>query len=181
RAAEARAGPGGVAGARGGRRRPRGREGRGPRAAGGVVPRIFDHYLRAWRSSMLGTGSPGVGLRRLAPGAGPDAVEARELLGGERDLERPEAPGHLFHRARSDDRRRDGGVGEQPGERDVGGRLAELAAEALVRLELRAIPLDALPEPLARAATLLRLLERAAEQAAPERAPRDDPDAVRAA
>src|SRR5205814_50190 len=114
-------------------------------------------------------------------GAGPDAVEARELLGGEGDLERPEAPGQLLHRARPDDRRADGGVGEQPGERDVGGRRAELAAEALVRLELRAVPLDALLEAFARAAALLRLLERAAEQAARERAPRDHPDAVRAA
>src|SRR5205823_6116899 len=89
--------------------------------------------------------------------------------------------GQLLHRARPDDRRGDGGVGEQPGERDVGGRLAELAAEGLVRLELRAVPLDALLQPFARPAALLRLLERAAEQAARERAPRNHPDAVRAA
>src|SRR5207249_1154651 len=36
-------------------------------------------------------------------------------------------------------------------------------------------------QPFARAAALLRLLERAAEQAASQRAPRDHPDAVRAA
>src|SRR5947208_1257739 len=113
--------------------------------------------MRAIGRSPAGAGSPGVGLRRLTPGTGPDAVEARELLGGERDLERPEAPGQLLHRARPDDRRGDGGVGEQPGERDVGGRLAELAAEGLVRLELRAVPLGPLLHPFARAAALLRL------------------------
>src|SRR2546422_9583348 len=113
------------------------------------------------RAIGAGTGSPRVGLRRLAPGAGPDAVEACELLGGERDLERPEAPGQLLHRARPDDRRGDGGVGEQPGDRDVGGRLAEPAGEAPVRLELRAGPLHPLLEGVARAAAPPLLLWRA--------------------
>src|SRR5439155_1482430 len=76
-------------------------------------------------------------------------------------------------RPRPDDRRGHGRGIEEPRQRHVGRLLAELAAEALPRLELRATLLDALPDPLARPPALVRLAEHPAEQSARERAPRD--------
>src|SRR4029077_3603012 len=60
-------------------------------------------------------------------------------------------------------------------------RLAQLAAESLVLLELGAVPLDRLAQPIGRAPALRQLAARAAEQAASERAPRDHAEPVRPA
>src|SRR6185436_10674466 len=127
------------------------------------------------------TVSPGVRLRRLAARPGEDLLETRQSIGGQLQVERTCAPGELVHRARPDDRRRHGRVVEEPGEPDVGRVGAELAAKRLVRLELRAALLDALLDALARAAPLARLPEGAAEEPPGERAPGDEPEAVRAA
>src|SRR5215204_1466908 len=87
---------------------------------------------------------PGVGLGGFSAGPGPDLVEPPESLVREGYLQGPQAPGQLLHGARPDDRGRDDGVVQQPGQRDVGGPLAELLTERLVGLELRAMLLDLL-------------------------------------
>src|SRR5581483_12062901 len=109
---------------------------------------------------------PGVRLGRLAAGAREDRVELPELLVIQLDLERAQAAVQLLDRARPDDRGGDNRVVQQPGQRDIGGLLAQLAAEALVGFQLGAILLDILLRLLARSPAGVGLLERAAQQPA---------------
>ena len=82
----------------------------------------------------LRTALPGVGLGCLAAGAGPDLVELRQRGIRQLDLERPQAAGQLLDRARPDDRRGDDRVVQQPGQRDIGGLLAQARGRSLRRL-----------------------------------------------
>ena len=96
---------------------------------------------RARRRPSARPRSPGVVLGcRLV--AGEDLVELGEGLVVELDLERAQRPVELLDRARADDRGGDGGPGQQPGQADVGGLLAELVAQVLVGLDLRAVLLE---------------------------------------
>src|SRR5262249_2579672 len=124
---------------------------------------------------------PGVRLRRLAAGAGPDAIEALEGLRGQRQLEGAQAAGQLVHGPRPDDGRGHLSAVEQPGEGDVGRRFAELAAETLVRLELPALALDRLLLAIGGTPAFGELADRAAEEAPRERAPRDQAEPMRPA
>ena len=81
-----------------------------------------------------------------------------------------------IHRARADDRRRHGLVGQQPDEGDTGGLLADGLAQRLPRLQLGAVPLDVLPHACAPAGR--RLVEHPAQQPPAERAPGDDAYAI---
>src|SRR5262249_49946230 len=68
---------------------------------------------------------------------------------------------------------------KEPGDGHVRGRVSDARRERLVALELSAVLLEELLLPLAPAsAAALRLLQRAPEKAARERAPRKDADAV---
>ena len=85
----------------------------------------------------------------------------------------------LLDGAGPDDRRGHDRVVEQPRERDVGRRRADLGAQLLPRFELRALRLDLRLHAVATASTTRGTVgEDAAEQPAAERAPRDDADAV---
>src|SRR6185369_4809291 len=78
-------------------------------------------------------------------------------------------------------------VGQHPGQRDVRRLLAELGAEALERVDLRAVARNhvlrplALPAPGAPVPAVPALALRAAQRPAAERAVRDQPQAVRGA
>src|SRR3954471_930077 len=123
-------------------------------------------------------GLPGVfDGRRLV--AGEDVVEPAQGVLVERHAERSQRALELLHRAGADDRRGDAGLLQQPRDPDVGRALPELAAETLVLLQGRPVVLEVLLGPALVATTALaRLLQRAGEQAAVQRAPRDDSHAV---
>ena len=78
------------------------------------------------------------------PGPGQIPSSAASVSAESRISSARRLAGELLDRARADDRRRHDRVREQPRERHVRRLLAELPAERLVRLELRAVPLDAL-------------------------------------
>ena len=101
------------------------------------------------------------------------------MLVREGDLQRAQAAGELVHGARADDRRGDRRLVEQPGQSHVGGRLADVLAEALVLLQFGAVRLDPFLDLLRGAAALLNFLQRAAEHAARQRAPGDQAQADR--
>src|SRR5262249_10813043 len=156
-------------------RSARGRPGsrRGSRRPGRSTPETWSRRPRP--------GLPAVRLGRLAARAGPDLVEPREGVRGKLEVQRAERAGELLHGPRTDDRRRHRRLAEEPGEGDVRGRVAQLAAEALVGVQLRTPFLDAPPDAVAPAAALRDPRARAAEQPARERAPRDDADPERPA
>src|SRR5262249_9536997 len=81
-------------------------------------------------------GSPGVGLRRGASGAGEDVVELLHRVGVELDLERAQGACELLLGARADDGGRDRGVRDEPRDRDVRGLLAQVLAEGFVALHV---------------------------------------------
>ena len=70
---------------------------------------------------------------------------------------------------------------EQPGQADIRGMLAQGLAERFIQLDLRAVLLERLLGLLARPASLLRFLQRAAQQTTGQRAPRDEAQAERLA
>src|SRR5438067_5458547 len=121
---------------------------------------------------------PGVGLGRGAARTGKDLVEPLERVVVEGDLERAQTAVELLERARPDDRRGDGRLREQPGDGDVGGLLAEVGAQLLPGLELVVQPVGRHLHAVGGAPALSGLADGAAEQAAAERAPRQDADAV---
>src|SRR3954447_7375773 len=126
----------------------------------------------------VGHQSPGV-LHGGGLVAGEDLVEPGEGVLVQADGERVQRALQLLHRARADDRRGDARPVQQPGEPDVGGRLAELAAQRLVLLQRRPVLLEVLlGAALVAPAALARLLQRPGEQAAVQRAPGDDADPV---
>ena len=84
----------------------------------------------------------------------------------------------LFQRAWADDRRRDRRIVQQPGQRHGARLLAEFTAEPLVALELGAVPVHLLDEIDVHAPASLRLAQRAAQQAAGQRAPWDQAQSV---
>ncbi len=90
--------------------------------------------------------------------------------------------GELIHGARADDGGGHSCVVQHPGEADVGGMFAKVAAEVFPLLDLRPVLLDALLHGFAGAATLLvHLFQHAAEHAAGQRAPRNHAEAIFAA
>src|SRR5438552_478329 len=114
--------------------------------------------------------SPGVRFGRLAARAREEAVELRERVLGEPELECAEARVELRQGARPDDGRRDGRVLQHPCQRHLGGRVAQLATERLVGRHPVTVALEQALLPLARAPALGRLLQGAAEQPPCERA-----------
>src|SRR5438128_3388221 len=125
--------------------------------------------------------SPGVRFGRLAARAREEAVELRERVLGEAELECAEARVELRQGARPDDGRRDGRVVQHPCQRHLGGRVAQLATERLVGRHPVTVALEQALLPLARAPALGRLLQGAAQEPSRERAVRNEPEAVRAA
>src|SRR3954454_21248533 len=123
-------------------------------------------------------GSPGVVLGG-GPVPGEDLVEARQGGFVEVDVERAQAAVELLLGARADDRAGHARAGEQPGERQVAGLVAELLGEGLGRLEGAAVLLQRLRgAPLEPPLALVLLADDSAEQSALQRRPRDDADAV---
>src|SRR4051794_15455319 len=122
--------------------------------------------------------SPGVVLRcRLV--ARPDLVEPREGLVVELDLERPQGIVELFDCPRTDDRSGDTWSRQQPGECDVRRLVSEVVAEVLVRLHLLAVlRQEVLRATFGAPLALALLLEHPAQEAAVQRAPRDDTQPV---
>src|SRR3954449_2911324 len=126
----------------------------------------------------VGHQSPGV-LHGGGLVSGEDLVEPGDSVLVKADSRRAQRALQLLHRARAGDPRGDARAGRQPGEPDVGGRLAELAAQRLVLLQRRPVLLEILlGAALEAPAALVGLPQRPGEQAAVQRAPRDDPDAV---
>src|SRR5204862_220971 len=123
--------------------------------------------------------SPGVRFGRLAARAREDAVELRERVLGEPELERAEARVELLQGARPDDGRRDGRGVQHPCQRHLGGRVSQLATECLVGRHPVTVALEQALLPLARAPALGRLLQGAAQEPSRERAVRNEPEAVR--
>src|SRR5690606_11452740 len=120
---------------------------------------------------------PGVVLRRGAA-AREDLVQLGQRLVVQLDLQGAHGAVELLQRARADDRRGDRRLLEQPGQPDVRGVLAQLVAELLVPLDLVAVLLQLREHAVGRRAALVDLTEHAAQQAARERAPGDDAQAV---
>ena len=87
---------------------------------------------------MLESASPGVCLRGF-PRTRPDLVEAFQHLGVQVHQQRPEVCLQFLDRSRSDDRGGDDRVAQQPGERNVRRRRAQLPAEPFVGFELVAV------------------------------------------
>src|SRR5690348_10192288 len=128
--------------------------------------------------SLILTFLPGVMLRR-SPVPGEQVVEPLEHVIVELEGHRAPRVVELLPGARPDDRPGDALLVHEPGQRDVGRVLAELVAEVLVRRDLLAVPLHGLLSPAREpAAALALLLQHAAEQAAFQRRPGDDPDTV---
>ena len=73
----------------------------------------------------------------------------RETQGAHRTIQ-------LLHRARADDRRRDGFLVQQPGERHIGLALAELCAQRIIGFQPGTIFLDVFFQIVVRASTDLR-------------------------
>src|SRR5690242_20842961 len=114
---------------------------------------------------------------RLVPGE--DVVEPLEHVLAEVDGDRVLRVVQLVLGARPDDRPGDAFLVQQPGQRHVGRLLAEFVAQRLVGRDLLVVPLQGIGGPAGLAAPALALLlQHAAEQAALERGPRDDADAV---
>src|SRR5690349_22595492 len=128
--------------------------------------------------SLMPAFSPGVMLRRGLV-AGEDVVEPLEHVLAEVDGDRVLRVVQLVLGARPDDRPGDALLVQQPGQRHMGRLLAELVAQRLVGRDLLVVPLQGISGPPGLAASALALLlQHAAEQAALERGPRDDADAV---
>src|SRR5215471_19415890 len=113
-------------------------------------------------------------------------LEETVLLLGEGDVHRAGGILQVVQVRRPDDRRDDARPGEEPRERDPGGRDAPLASclddpprdlEVLVDVELPGVGVALRPRRVAR----LSLSALPGEEAPAERAPRDDPDPVFAA
>ena len=121
---------------------------------------------------------PGVVLgRRLVPGE--DLVEARQHLVVERHVDGAQGRVEVLGRARPDDGPGHRRPGQQPGQADRARLLADLRAEVLVRLELRAAGLDRLGGAAGVAPAAVALLAHdATEQAALQRRPRDHAEPV---
>src|SRR6056297_2758799 len=124
---------------------------------------------------------PGTSPRRLAARAGENLVERLQGLRVQLDRGGAHRTLELIHGARPDDGRGDDRVVQQPGQRDFGGRMAYAAAQVFLALQLRALALDAGGEVLLGAPAAVVLLQRAAQEAAGQRAPGQQPHAVVAA
>ena len=110
---------------------------------------------------------------------GEDVIEPLEGIGVERDVKGPDCGVELFLGPRSHDRRRDGGLVQQPGEGDVTGFLAQLIGKVLVLLDLVLVLLERFRgASLGPPDALLLLLQHAAQEAALERGPWDEPQPV---
>src|ERR1019366_7264956 len=121
---------------------------------------------------------PGVVLRGW-PVAGEDAVEAFQHLVIELQRHRALCVLELPGGTRADDRPGYAVLVQQPGERDTARLLADLIAQVLVRLDLVAAAPEGLLRPARQAAApFALLLEHSAEQAALQRGPRDNADAI---
>src|SRR5207244_548293 len=104
--------------------------------------------------------------RRRSARSREDLVELFQRGFVERELERAQRRVELLDGARADDGASHHRVLQQPRERHVGGRLAELGTQRLVFLESVAMLGDRFLRELADATPLGLLLERAAEHAA---------------
>src|SRR5437879_214679 len=91
------------------------------------------------RAEFWAARSPRVGFGRFAARAGPDLVEALQDICRELDLKTAQVARELIARARSNDGRCDDGIVQQPRERNIGGLLAESAAQFFVSFQLLAI------------------------------------------
>ena len=80
------------------------------------------------------------------PGPGKISSSAFNCSGVSLIVQRVDIVLELLHRARSDDRRGDGGLRQQPRQRDIGGMLAQFLAEVLVALDLVVVLFDILAE-----------------------------------
>ena len=109
---------------------------------------IGRNHIRTSRRSAALSPLPGVvlGSRTVA---GEDLVESGEGLLVQGDLQRPQRPGQLLQRPRPDDRGGDRGLVQQPGQRDVRGRLAQPVAQVLIRADLALVLLQRELGPLA--------------------------------
>ena len=112
-----------------------------------------------------------VGLGRLAARSRKDLVELVERVLVEFNCRGSHGALELLNRARANDWRRDDRVVQQPRKRNLAWRMADVATQALVLLELLTLVLDLLREFIAGAAPGIVFLERPAQQAAAERAP----------
>src|ERR1019366_5330434 len=121
---------------------------------------------------------PGVVLRGW-PVAGEDAVEVFQRLVIELERHRALCILELPGGTRADDRPGYAVLVQQPGERDTARLLADLIAQVLVCLDLLAAALDGLLRPARQAAAPFAvLLEHSTKQAALQRGPGDDADAI---
>src|SRR6202042_3557816 len=111
--------------------------------------------------------------------AGEDGIETLKHLAVETERHRAFCPFELPDSARTDDGPGYAVLVQQPGQGDAGRLLADLIAQALVRLDFLAVALDRLPRPACQAAAPFSLLlEHSAEHAALQRRPGNHADSV---
>ena len=111
---------------------------------------------------------PGVCLGSGAARAREDLVELREDVVAQPDLERAHRRVQLVGRSRSDDRRRDARLRQQPCERDVGRAFAEVGTDRLPALELTALLQDLALQVLAGRGVPPRTLDSAPASSPPD-------------
>src|SRR4051812_22386006 len=93
---------------------------------------------------MLGLALPSVSFGCFAAWAGPHLIELAKRVFGERYVQCAQTPRQLLYSAWADDRSRDGGIVQQPSQRNVRRVFTKLLAQSLVGLQLRAMLLDLL-------------------------------------